>query len=176
MPLTIGGGIKTIHDVDRLFKLGADKISINTEAYRNPGLINEVSNKYGSQAVVVSIDVKLENSCYSIYVNGGQEKVDIDLKKYIKLIEDAGVGEILINSIDRDGMMTGYDFDLLKLVTSLTNRPIIFSGGCGSLLDCLQAFNLGADAVSAASIFYYVGESIFSIKKFLKDNNINVRI
>lgn len=175
MPLTVGGGINNIKQVDRLFQIGADKVSLNTSAILQLNLINEISEKYGRQAVVISIDVKYENFRYNVYINGGEEKVDILLSEYLCLINKLEVGEILINSIDRDGTLIGYDLELLKIILSHTNIPIIFSGGCGSLNHIYEAIYAGADAVSAASIFYYVGESSKTIKDFLLKKGIYVR-
>lgn len=176
MPLTIGGGIRSLKDVDKIFQLGADKISINTIALLNPKIIKEISEKYGSQAIVVSIDVKKSDNNYKIFSHGGTIKSDYDLISYVKEIEKQGAGEILLNSIDKDGTMEGYDLELIKLVSSNTSLPVIASGGCGSLKDCHQAIISGADAISAASIFHYVGESIITIKKYLSEQNVSVRL
>jgi cyclase len=176
MPLTIGGGIKSLDDVNKLFKIGADKISLNTAAVKNPELITEISNKYGVQAVVVSIDAKKINDLYKVFIMSGTEETKFTPVELARKVEAMGAGEILINSIDNDGMMNGYDLELIKEVSDAVKIPVIAAGGCGKLRDFVDAVKLaGADAVCAASIFYYVGESILTAKKFVYDNGINVR-
>lgn len=175
MPLTIGGGIQSIDDVDRLFAIGADKVSLNTQAIYNKNLILEIASKYGSQSVVVSIDLKLEENTYYIYTHGGTIKSEKNFIDYLKELNQCGIGEILINSINKDGTLEGYDLELLNLAMEYSKIPIIISGGCGSLEDCYLALEKGADAISAASIFYYVGESAMTVNKYLRDKKIPVR-
>ena len=178
MPLTIGGGIRTMKDVDTLFEIGADKISINTAAVKNPGLIRDVSKKYGSQAVVVSIDVQMvgENQ-YKSFILSGTEDIEFTPIELAKKAESLGAGEILLNSIDRDGVMNGYDCELIKQVSEELNIPLIAVGGCGSLQDFVDAIEIGkADAVCAASIFFWVGESIITVKQYIDKNKIPVRL
>lgn len=177
MPLTIGGGIRTIEHVDKLFKIGADKVSLNTVAVKKPELIKEIVKKYGSQAVVISIDAKKINRGYKVFISGGQEETDYTPMELAKKVESLGAGEILLNSIDNDGLMEGYDIELIKSVSSVVKIPLIVAGGCGKLQDFVDAIKLGgADAVCAASIFYFIGESIITIKNYMKEKNLKVRI
>jgi imidazole glycerol-phosphate synthase subunit HisF len=175
MPLSIGGGISQIDQVERLFKIGADKIVLNSIMYSDPGLIKHISSKQGSQAIVASIDVLKEGGEYICYSHGGKMRQSISLIKMVQLVQDYGAGEIIINSINNDGTMNGFDQDLIKLVCSYSSIPIIVSGGCGQLEDIYQAFKNGADAISAGSIFHFVGESVISIKEYLKEKGIAVR-
>lgn len=176
MPLTIGGGINTIEHVDRLFDIGADKASLNTALIKKPKLVRQISTKYGAQAVVASIDVKKENNKYITYISSGKERTNCDVIEMLKRVEDLGVGEVLLNSIDKDGTAEGYDLELIKLVSSSTKLPVIACGGCGSLDDFVSAVKSGADAVSAATVFYYVGESIITAKKYMNQSGIPVRL
>jgi len=177
MPLTIGGGIRNMNHVDKLFKIGADKISINTLAVKNPNFIKEVAKKYGSQSIVVSIDAKKINGKYKAFISCGTEETEytpVDLAKKAELF---GAGEILINSIDNDGLMNGYDLSLIKEVSSSVKIPVIAAGGCGSLQDFVDAIQLGkADAVSAASIFFFIGESIITAKEYMKSKGLKIRL
>ena len=131
MPLTVGGGIKSLDDVERYFKMGADKVSINSEILKNPKLIYNCSRIYGSQSIVASVDIKKDQygKEYRAFINGGKEMVTLQIADYIKQIEDSGAGELLINNIDRDGMGNGYDLSLIKLIKNQTKLPIIFAGG-----------------------------------------------
>ena len=177
MPLTIGGGIRSIRDVDTLFETGADKVSFNTAVVKTPELIQVTARKYGKQAIVVSIDAKKTNGKYKIFLSGGQERTTYTPSELAKKAESLGAGEILLNSIDHDGMMNGYDIELLKEVSSVVNIPIIAAGGCGKLQDFVDAVTLGgADAVCAASIFYFVGESIITAKDYMHKKDLAVRI
>ncbi len=177
MPLTIGGGISKIEHVDRLFKIGADKVAINTSAVKNPELITEIANKYGSQAIVVSIDVKEIDNHYKSFIIAGKVESEFDPVAFAKRMEQMGAGEILLNSIDKDGTREGYDLDLIKQVSDAVNIPVIALGGCGKIQDLVDAIKIGnAAAVCAATIFYYVGESMITIKKYLNEKNVNVRL
>lgn len=177
MPLTIGGGITKIEHVDKLFDIGADKISLNTAAVKNPSFITEISKKYGAQAVVVSIDAKKVNGIYKAFIKGGTEETPFTPIELAKKVEELGAGEILLNSIENDGMMKGYDLELIKQVSSEVKIPVIAVGGCGTLEDLYKAITeAGADAVCAASIFFFVGESIITMKKYLNDKSLNVRL
>ena len=177
MPLTIGGGIQTLEHVDKLFKIGADKIAINTAAVKNPEFITQIAMKYGSQAVIVSIDVKKINNEYKTFISCGTEQTPFSPVELAKKAQDYGAGEILLNSIDKDGTMEGYDLELIKQVSSAVKIPVIAAGGCGKLDDFVDAVEIGgADAVSAASIFYYVGESIITAKNYMKSKGLKVRL
>lgn len=177
MPLTIGGGVRNMEHVDKLFKIGADKISINTIAVKNPEFIKMVAEKYGSQSVVVSIDAKKVNGKYKAFISCGTEETEYTPAELAKKAESLGAGEIILNSIDRDGLMNGYDIDLIKEVSSSVKIPLIAAGGCGSLQDFVDAVKLGeADAVCAASIFFFVGESIITAKEYMASKGLKMRL
>lgn len=172
IPFTVGGGIKDIDDIKALLNAGADKISINTSAVKNPGLIKKAARKFGSQCIVVAIDSK----DYKVYVNGGRDKTDLNVLEWAKKIEELGAGEILLTSIDRDGTKTGYDIGLIKQISKSVNIPIISSGGAGSLKDILNVLKYGkADAALAASIFHYGKCSINQVKNYLIKNGVRIR-
>ena len=176
MPLTLGGGIKNLEDAEKFFRSGADKIVINSGFQDDPDLIKKLSNKYGNQSIVFSLDVKKENNSYYCFSNSGQVLYNhLACELAVKVVED-GAGEILLNNIDGDGMMNGYNLDLIEVIANKVRVPVIASGGCGSKKDFLEAINSGANAASAASIFFWIGESVISIKKYLQENNLNVRI
>lgn len=177
IPLTVGGGIKNIDDVRRLLKAGADKVSINTAAVLNPNLINQISNEFGSQCLVVAIDVKKrDRKKWEVYIKGGKTPTGIDFKDWIIEVEKRGAGEILLTSIDTDGHLTGYDYELLECALEYSNLPIIASGGAGSIDDLFKALYIGVDAVLAASIFHFGTYSIPQVKEYLKEKGIWVRI
>lgn len=177
MPLTIGGGIKTMEDAEKLFEIGADKISINTTAVKNPPFITQLVKKYGSQAIIVSIDVKNIGNQYNVFISSGTEETKYTPMELAKQAESLGAGEILLTSIDQDGTMKGYDLELIKEISAVINIPLIVAGGCGKLQDFVDAIKIGgADAVCAASIFFFVGESIITTKKFMNNKGIPIRI
>lgn len=177
MPLTIGGGVRRMEEVDKLFEIGADKVCINTAAVKNPEFITEIARKYGSQAVVVSIDAKKVADKYKTFTSSGKEDTEYQAVEFAQKAESLGAGEILLNSIDNDGLTNGYDIKLIKEVASVVNIPLIAAGGCGKLQDFVDAIQLGkADAVCAASIFYFVGESIITAKKYMYEKGLNVRL
>ncbi len=178
IPYTIGGGISSIEHIREILKKGADKISINTSAFKNPGLITEASKIFGSQCIVVAIDAKYRSKDFwEVYLNGGRTPVGVDAVEWAKKVEELGAGEILLTSMDKDGTKDGYDIDLTRAVTSNVNIPVIASGGAGKLehlRDVIKHAN--ADAVLVASIFHYGQHSIREAKEFLKSEGINVRI
>lgn len=177
VPLTVGGGIRNIDDVRRLLKAGADKVSINTAAVLNPDLINQISMEFGRQCLVVAIDVKKrDRKRWEVYIKGGKVPTDIDFRDWIIEVEKRGAGEILLTSIDADGHLTGYDYELLECALEYSNLPIIASGGAGSVDDLYKALNIGVDAVLAASIFHFGTYSIPQVKEYLKEKGIWVRI
>lgn len=176
IPFTIGGGIKTIEEIREILKSGADKISLGTAAVKNPNLIKEASQKFGSQAIVISLDCLKNSAGWEIYIKGGYEPTGIDVKEFAKKMEILGAGELLINSLDRDGTNKGYDLELLKAVSEIVNIPIIASSGAGSKEDFFKAFSAGGcDAALAASIFHYKKLTIPEVKKYLISKNIAVR-
>jgi cyclase len=176
MPMTLGGKIKNLSDVEKRFKVGADKIAINTSALNNPNFISEIAKEFGSQCLVVSIDVKILDNQYVIFSNGGSLKRSVKFEEWIKIVCNNGAGEILINSIDKDGCKTGYDIKMIKIVEKCATIPIIACGGVGEWNHFYEGFaKTNIDAVAAANIFHYVDQSVFLAKKFLFNKNINVR-
>jgi cyclase len=178
VPLTVGGGVRSVQDIRKLLLAGADKVSINTAAIKNPDLIKESSNKFGSQCIVVAIDAKktAENK-WTVFTHGGREPTDLDAIEFAKLAEQNGAGEILLTSMDRDGTKEGYDIDLTKKISSNLSIPVIASGGVGNL-DHLKTgiTEGGASAVLAASIFHFGEYSIKEAKEYLKKENVPVRL
>tara|TARA_B100000963_G_C22619739_1_gene669255 strand:+ start:1919 stop:2683 length:765 start_codon:yes stop_codon:yes gene_type:complete len=175
VPLTIGGNIKTLHDVQNIIERGADKICLNSVLETKVEIIKEISKNFGSQAVVVSVDFKKQNDDYCHYFKGGRKRSSENIFDYIKKIEDLGAGEIILNSIDNDGMMCGYDLNMLNKITKISNLPIIISGGAGEYSHMKDAINHGASAVSAASIFHFTEKTPEEAKNYLKNFNIPVR-
>jgi len=176
IPFTVGGGIRSIEDMRKILKAGADKVSINTACVKNPNLIKEGALNYGSQCIVIAVDVKREKDSFKVYIKGGRERTDIDAIEWCKKVEDLGAGELLITSMDKDGTKDGYDLELLKKITSLVNIPVIASGGCGKLSHLYDAIEIGgASAVLAASIFHYGEFTIPETKKYLESKGVNIR-
>lgn len=178
MPLTVGGGIRNIKDIRSMLNAGADKISLNTSAVNDPELINTASSKYGSQCIVVAIDAKkVSKNKWNVFTHGGRRNSGKDLLEWVKEVEIRGAGEILITSMDYDGTKSGYDLELLNVVTKTCGIPVIASGGAGNLSHLSDAIiKGGADAVLAASIFHFGAYSIKQAKSYLKENGIKVRI
>jgi len=159
MPFSYGGGITTIEEMELLFSIGIEKVAINTSAIEHPELIADASRQFGSQSIIVAIDVKIgKKGNYEVFIQGGTRPVKADLATYIRTIEDAGAGEILITSIDRDGMMQGYDISLIRMVSDAVKIPVIACGGAGSINDMAEAYHKGhASALAAGSFFVYHG-------------------
>ena len=178
IPLTVGGGISTLDDFDRVLRSGADKVSVNSGAIRNPLLITEGAVKYGSQCVVLSVDVKRVDGYFHVFSKGGREDTGLDAIDWIRHGVKLGAGEIVVNSIDTDGVRKGFDEELLRRVSEYTDVPLIASGGAGSIEDFILLFrnNDRVDAGLAASIFHYREVLIPDLKKKLRENGINVRI
>ena len=178
VPLTVGGGVRTIEDVNNLLLAGADKVSINTAAITNENLIKESAQTFGSQCTVVAVDAKkINNDKWEVFTHGGRKPTGKDVLKFVQKMEAFGAGEILLTSMDRDGTKKGYDLDLTKKVSNLVNIPVIASGGVGSLEHLHQGFKIGkASAVLAASIFHFGEYSIQDAKKYLDLKGIPVRI
>ena len=176
IPFTVGGGIKTVDDFKEILRAGADKISVNSAAVRNPDLINEASYKFGSQCVVVAIDAKKNGDSWEVYLNGGRIPTGIDAVEWAKEAEKRRAGEILLTSMDKDGQKTGYDIELTRTVSEAVGIPVIASGGAGKAEHFLDAFTQGkADAVLAASLFHFNELPIPELKKYLSDNGIGIR-
>ena len=178
IPLTVGGGINTIEDFDRVLKCGADKVSVNSGAIRNPNLIREAALKYGNQCVVISADIKRVNGEFRVFAKGGREDTGMEAISWIKRCVDNGAGEVVVNSIDTDGVKQGFDIPMLQAVCKAVNVPVIASGGAGCIQDFVTLFNEipDIDAGLAASIFHFGEVKISDLKQELKNNNITVRI
>ena len=178
MPMTVGGGIRSIEDVQRLLQVGADKVAINTQAIEKPELIEQVAKKFGSQCVVVSIDVrKHDDGKYEVYTHSGTYPTGIDPLSLVQKVVGMGAGEILLTSIERDGTMNGYDVELIRNVTNLVSVPVIASGGAGNYEHMFQALIQGkASAVAAASIFHFTEQTPLEAKYYLNGRNIHVRL
>jgi cyclase len=172
IPFTVGGGIKEIADFLTLMRCGADKVSINSSAISNPALITEAANKFGSQCVVVALDVKKTNNGYEVFSHGGTKPTGLNAINWAIKVQQLGAGEILLTSMDKDGTKTGYDLDLIKEITSKVSIPVIASGGVGSLNDLADGLKAGASAVLAASIFHFRQFSITEAKNFLKQEQL----
>ena len=178
IPLTVGGGIKTVEDFDRVLKCGADKVSVNSGAIKNPDLICKAAKLYGDQCVVLSVDVKRVDGVFRVFAKGGRENTGMDAIEWIKRCVANGAGEVVVNSIDTDGVKKGFDLEMLDKVCDAVNVPVIASGGAGKIEDFITLFNTvpKVDAGLAASIFHFGEVSINDLKKEMKRNNIPTRI
>ena len=177
IPLTVGGGINTLNDFDRVLKCGADKVSVNSGAIKNPALIGEAAKRYGDQCVVLSVDVKRVNGAFHVFAKGGREDTGLDALNWIRRGVDAGAGEIVLNSIDTDGVKQGFDLPMLRAVCEIVGVPVIASGGAGGIADFVTLFLElpKVDAGLAASIFHFGEVSIPSLKQALFEAGITVR-
>ncbi len=178
IPLTVGGGINSVEDFDRVLKCGADKVSVNSGAIRNPSLIAEAAKLYGDQCVVLSVDVKRVDGVFRVFSKGGRENTGMDALEWIKHGLDSGAGELVINSIDTDGVKNGFDIEMLQKVCEISSVPVIASGGAGNMQHFTELFNAipSIDAGLAASIFHFGEVSIRELKEKLRADGINVRI
>ncbi len=178
IPLTVGGGINTVDDFDRVLKCGADKVSVNSGAIKNPGLIREAAHKYGDQCVVISADIKRVDGEFRVFAKGGRVDTGMEAISWIKRCVDLGAGEVVVNSIDTDGVKGGFDIEMLRAVRAAVNVPVIASGGAGSALDFVKLFHEipDMDAGLAASIFHFGEVKIEELKKLMRENGITVRI
>ncbi|EEO28691.1 imidazole glycerol phosphate synthase subunit HisF [Oxalobacter paraformigenes] len=178
IPLTVGGGVRTVEDVRRLLNAGADKVSINTSAVTNPQLVADASSRYGSQCIVVAIDAKqVAPGKWEIFTHGGRNPTGLEAVSWAKKMEQLGAGEILLTSMDKDGTKSGFDLELTRAISDAVNIPVIASGGVGNLQHLADGIRKGhADAVLAASIFHYGEYTIQEAKKFMFDHNIPVRL
>ena len=175
IPLTVGGGIRTIDDISRLLNVGCDKISLNSAAIKNPNLIDEAANKFGSQCVVVAIDAKKTGEGYSVFINGGRLDTGRDALAWAKEVQERGAGEILLTSMDCDGVKNGFELNLTRIFSAL-DIPVIASGGAGKMEHFKDAFLAGADACLAASIFHFREIEIKALKTYLREQGIEVRL
>ena len=176
IPLTVGGGIKTIEDMTVIIKAGAEKVSINSAAISDPNLITKGAIKFGSQCIVVAIDAKRKGKSWEVYSHSGTEPTGLDVLEWVKTVVDRGAGELLVTSMDRDGTKSGYDLDLIRAITDIVSVPVIASGGAGNKEHFIDAINNGAEAVLAASLFHYKILRIQDLKGFLSDQDVLVRI
>ena len=177
IPLTVGGGINTLEDFDRVLKCGADKVSVNSGAIRNPGIIGEAAKKYGDQCVVLSCDIKRVDGKFMLFAKGGRENTGIDALDWIERGVKNGAGELVINSIDTDGVKNGFDLELLDAVAARVSVPIIASGGAGKKEDFVELFrHKGMDAGLAASIFHTKQVEIAELKRYLRENGVEMRL
>lgn len=180
IPFTVGGGISHVEDIREILRAGADKISINSAAVKNPGLITQGAKRFGSQCMVVAIDAKSKanpEEGWEVYIHGGRTNTGIDVLEWVKKIESLGAGEILLTSMDADGTKDGYDLPLTSMVSQAVNIPVIASGGAGNMEHMYQAVTAGkADAVLAASIFHYGEYTVNQVKEYLQEKGVVVRL
>jgi cyclase len=175
IPFTVGGGIRSVTDAGAALRAGADKVSVNTAAVRDPALVSRLAESFGSQCVVAAVDVRRTGERFSVFVNGGREATPLEAMEWIRRLESLGAGEILLTSMDRDGTGSGYDLELLRAASSSVSLPIIASGGAGSLTHLAEAFEAGAHGVLAATIFHFQGSSLPEARAFLRERGYPVR-
>lgn len=175
IPFSVGGGINTVDDMRKIIKYGADKISVNSAAVKNPQLINDGMKTFGSQCIVLSVDCKKYDDNWRVYINGGRFDTGLDAIEWIKKGVELGAGEVVLNSIDADGMKNGYDNELITQVVKSVNVPIIASGGAGEMVHFLDGAKAGADGILAASVFHYGEIKINDLKKYLDENGVAIR-
>ena len=177
IPLTVGGGVRSLEDIRRLLKAGADKVSINTAAVKDPNLVEKASKRFGSQCIVIAIDAKRRGEGWEVYTHGGRMPTGTDAVLWAKRMEEMGAGEILLTSMDRDGTKDGYDIELTRTISEKVSIPVIASGGVGNLEHLYEGLVLGkASAVLAASIFHYREYTISQVKSYLKERGVIVRL
>lgn len=177
IPFTVGGGIRSVDEIEEILKAGADKVSLNSSIVKNPDLLTQASSAFGSQAVVAAVDAKRKNESWKVYVKGGSEPTGLDALEWMIRAEELGAGEILLTSMDRDGTKAGYDIELLKKVNQILTIPVIASGGAGRIEHCCEAVLAGhADAVLAASIFHFREIEIPVLKQHMSEKGIQVRL
>jgi imidazole glycerol-phosphate synthase subunit HisF len=178
IPLTVGGGVRTVDDVDRLLRAGADKVSVNTAAIARPELISEISDRFGNQVLVLSVDARRARtpSGFEVTTHGGRTSTGLDALSWIEDATQRGIGEILLNSMDADGTRSGYDIGMITQIRQISSLPLIASGGAGSLEDFAAAIEAGADALLAASVFHFGIHRIADVKKYLTEHGYSVRM
>ena len=177
IPMTVGGGVRSIENIQSLLKAGADKVSINSAAIKDPDIIKSSSKYFGSQCIVVAVDVKKNNNNWTVYSHGGTKNTGINAVEWLKNVEALGAGEILLTSMDKDGTKSGFDLEILSIANKILTIPVIASGGVGSIKHFYDGVKTGkADALLAASVFHFNEFSIMDVKNYLKDKNIDVRI
>jgi cyclase len=176
IPFTVGGGIKTVDEIEELLKSGADKVSLNSSIVKDPDLINEASDTFGAQAIVAAVDAKKIGGSWNVFIKGGTEDTSLDALAWMQEVERRGAGEILLTSMDRDGTKSGFDLGLLEKVNALVRIPVIASGGAGSVQHCIDAVKLAnVDAVLAASIFHFREIEIDDLKEQMQRSGIEMR-
>ncbi len=178
IPLTVGGGVRTVEDVDRLLRAGADKVSVNTAAIARPDLISEISDRFGNQVLVLSVDARRARtpSGFEVTTHGGRTSTGLDALSWIEDATQRGIGEVLLNSMDADGTRAGYDIGMISRIREISSLPLIASGGAGSLEDFAAAIEAGADALLAASVFHFGIHRITDVKKYLSEHGYAVRM
>jgi cyclase len=177
IPLTVGGGVRSLGDIRKLLKAGADKVSINTAAVKDPRFVERASNRFGSQCIVIAIDAKRKGASWEVFTHGGRVPTGIDAVFWAKRMEEMGAGEILLTSMDRDGTKDGYDIELTRTISEQVGIPVIASGGVGTLEHLYEGLTLGkASAVLAASIFHYREYTIAEVKSYLREKRVTVRL
>jgi len=176
VPLTVGGGVRSVDDINKLLNCGADKVSINTAAVENSKVVVDSSKKFGSQCIVVAIDAKKNGDIWEIFTHGGRQETEINAIEFALKMEKSGAGELLVTSMDKDGTQSGYDIELMKTISESVNIPVIASGGVGTLDHLVDGIKSGASAVLAASIFHYGTYSVNEAKQYLASKDIPVRI
>ncbi len=177
IPFTVGGGIRTIDEIEELLKAGADKVSLNSSIIKTPELINEASRIFGAQAIVAAIDAKKMNGYWNVFIKGGTEDTGMDAIEWMQEVEERGAGEILLTSMDKDGTKSGFDIELLTNVNGKVSIPVIASGGAGTIEHCVEAIQTAnADAVLAASIFHFKEIEIQKLKTVMKEKGIPIRV
>jgi len=177
IPLTVGGGVRRLEDIRTLLKAGADKVSVNTAAVKDPQFVERASKRFGSQCIVIAIDAKRKGNTWEVFTHGGRVPAGLDALLWAKKMEELGAGEILLTSMDRDGTKDGYDIELTRTISEQASIPVIASGGVGTLAHLYEGLALGkASAVLAASIFHYKEFSIAQVKSFLKEKGVTVRM
>jgi cyclase len=175
IPFTVGGGIRSVADAGAALRAGADKVSVNTAAVRDPALVSRLAESFGSQCVVAAVDVRRAGDRFTVFVNGGREATQLEAVEWIRRLESLGAGEILLTSMDRDGTGSGYDLELLRAASGSVSLPIIASGGAGNLAHLAEAFEAGAHGVLAATIFHFQGSSLPEARAFLRERGYPVR-
>jgi cyclase len=178
IPLTVGGGVRTVDDVDRLLRAGADKVSVNTAAIARPELISEISDRFGNQVLVLSVDARRARtpSGFEVTTHGGRTSAGLDALSWIEEATKRGIGEVLLNSMDADGTRSGYDIGMITRIRQISSLPLIASGGAGSLEDFAAAIEAGADALLAASVFHFGIHRITDVKRYLSEHGYPVRM
>lgn len=176
IPFTVGGGIKSVDEIEELLKAGADKVSLNSSIVKDPDLVNRASEAFGAQAIVAAVDAKKNGESWNVYIKGGTEDTGLDALEWMQEVEERGAGEILLTSMDRDGTKSGFDLELLKIVNQYLQIPVIASGGAGTIQHCIDAVQIAnSDAVLAASIFHFKEIEIHDLKSEMAENGISVR-